>query len=393
MVTYGAPDAVRRALAAVIENTEPCYEMIVIDNASPGRLGAKLARELDNARLVVNEENRGFGPANNQGASIAGGSLLVFLNSDAFVHPRWLSFLRARIEGDLSAGAIVPRLLNEDGTLQEAGALLFRNGYTQFAGFGDDPDRPAYLFARELAYGSAACLMVRRKAFFEIGGFDARYAPAYYEDVDLCLALAEKGYRTFYEPRAVVTHVRGASGSPDNALRLWYRNHPRFVERWRERLASLPEYTPPDGNARLQDAARDAPTPARLLLVTERFPEVEPGDPVALDVALRLAELYPRARRTLLVAQAPRTGNSMRRLCDFGWEIVSDQATIAKRLFHYDAVVFHGENARGIFGSVVDEAQPQAARLSSDVPDLPGALAAAGIPPRDLAEAPRPDLG
>ena len=78
----------------------------------------------------------------------------------------------------------------------------------------------------------------------------------------------------------------------------------------------------------------------------------------------------------------------MRRLCDFGWEIVSDPAAIAKRLFHYDAVIFHGGKARTLFGSVVDETQSQATRVSSDIPDLAGALAAAGIPPRDLAGAP-----
>jgi len=386
MVTFGAPKWVRRSLRAVIERTEPCYEVIVVDNASPRGMADALSRQLENARLISNPVNRGFGPACNQGANVARGPLLVFLNSDALVHPGWLSSLREAIESRPRIAAVAPRLLNLDGTLQEAGALLFGNGFTQFYGYGDDPEGSQYGFPREIDYASAACLLVRRRAFFEVGGFDAIYAPAYYEDVDLCLSLRERGYRILYEPRARVTHARGASSSPTLAVRLWQRNHPLFFERWKDRLRSRPEYAPPDGNPRLRIAARDAPASTRILVAAED----EAG---ARDLSERLAGLYPESARTIVFGGGAPDREGVDRLASAGWEIVSDQATIAKRLFHYDAVVFHGENARGIFGSVVDETQPQAARLSSDVPDLPGALAAAGIPPRDLAEAPRPDLG
>jgi GT2 family glycosyltransferase len=379
MVTLGAPNWVRRSLRAMIDRTEPCYEMVIVDNASPRGMAVSLSQEIENARLISNPVNRGFGPANNQGANVARGSLLVFLNSDALVHARWLSYLREAIERHPTAGAVAPRLLNVDGTLQEAGALLFQNGYTQFYGFGEDAERAPYCFPREIDYASAACLLVRRQAFVEVGGFDAIYAPAYYEDVDLCLSLREKGYRILYEPRAVATHARGASSSPTLAVRLWRRNHPLFFERWGERLRSQPAYTPPDGNPRVKIAARDAPAPARILVAAE-------DGPGARDVTEELARLCPGSARAIIFGAAP-DREVIDRLAAAGWEI-ADAPAIAKRLFHYDAVVFQGRKARTLFGSVVDEAQPQAARLSSDVPDLPGALAAAGIPPRDLAEGP-----
>ena len=384
MVTHGAERWVRRALSAVLDQTEPCYEVIVVDNGSPPGMVRRLASELENVRLVFNETNRGFGPANNQAATLAVAPLLVFLNSDALVHDGWLGFLRERMESGPDAGAVTPRLLNLDQTLQEAGPLLFGNGYTQFVGFGDDPEKPEYLFPRDLDYASAACLLVRRRAFDEVGGFDAIYAPAYYEDVDLCLELSRKGYRTLYEPRAVVTHVRGASGNPELAKRLWLRNHPRFVERWREFLATRPEYTPDHGNPRLQAAARDALSVGRILLASGRFPASAPlGDPRAAELASWLARVYPFARRTLLCAEPPETGTA--ELAALGWEI-ADPESISHRTFHYDAVIWRGSAAQTAFGHLLEETQASAASIfdpdgaPETEPALVGALAAAGIP-------------
>jgi len=383
IVTYGAERWVRRALRAVLDHTEPCYELIVVDNGSPPAMVHRLETELENARLVVNGTNRGFGPASNQGAALARAPLLVFLNSDALVHPGWLGFLRERMNADVAS--VAPRFLNLDQTLQEAGPLLFGNGYTQFNGFGDDPDKSEYLFPRELDYASAACLLVRRRAFCEVGGFDAMYAPAYYEDVDLCLELRRKGYRTMYEPRALVTHVRGASGEPELARRLWARNHPLFFARWKEFLATRPEYTPEHGSARLQAAARDASTLGRILLVTRRFPGPAPaGDLRGAELATWLAGAYPFARRTLISAEPPEKVQ-MAELASLGWEIATAE-DVARRTFHYDAVVWRGSEAKSQFGRLIEESHSATVSILDldDQPEtdaaLTQALAAAGIP-------------
>jgi GT2 family glycosyltransferase len=391
IVTHGAERWVWKALGALLEHTEPPYEIILVDNASPRGMARRLQTDLENVRLVLNPENRGFGPANNQAAALARAPLLVFLNSDALVHDGWLTFLRQQLEASPDAAAVAPRLLNLDGTLQEAGALLFGNGYTQFVGFGDDPAKPPYRFPREVDYASAACLLVRANAFREVGGFSARYAPAYYEDVDLCLELRRRGYRTVYEPRAVVTHVRGASGDPELAKRLWFRNHPIFFARWKEFLASRPEHTPEDGDPRLQAAARDASAVGRILLVTRKFPGPAPaGDPRAAELARWLAHAYPWTRRTLLSEAAAPGAAAVDELAGLGWE-VADAGAIGRRPFHYDAVILRGLEPPHPFEVLLEGVRCDAAWIrDSDDPHpteqhLVHAIAAAGIPAQNLA--------
>jgi len=215
MVTYNAAAWARRALQAVIENTEPRYEMIVVDNGSTDGTSELLGNEVRNAQLILNERNHGFGPANTQGAGHAIGRYLLFLNNDALVQPGWLPPLLEAIEANERIAAVGPRLLNLDGSLQGAGHLVARTGSTVAYGFGDPADRVEYRFPRVVDYLSGACLMVRRSSFNEVGGFDPVYGLGYFEEADLCLSLAERGYRVVYEPRSLVAHVRGAS--PRNA--------------------------------------------------------------------------------------------------------------------------------------------------------------------------------
>lgn len=367
MATYGGREWVRKSLAAVIENTDPCYEMIIVDNASPDGLAKWLFDEVRNARIFQNPVNRGFGAATNQGAGTATGEALVLLNSDAFVHPGWLPPLLERLERDGSTAAVAPCLWNVDGSLQEAGSLLFRNGYTRFYGFGDDPTRPEYRFARVIDYSSAACLLVRRRDFFAVGGFDAAYAPAYFEDVDLCLSLAARGLKIVYEPRSTVTHIRGASADERTAVQYWSRNLPVFEKRWSHKLASRPADSGAEDNPRRRLAARDAVAPTRLLFATDRFPGPPGsiGDPRALWLLRELSDAYPDASRTLLYpGEAP--ADLREPILALGIEVASPaepEPWLGARAFHYDVVMLAGAAAAGALPEVLERTQPQAYRV------------------------------
>ena len=237
IVTHDGASVVGRAVQALIENTEPCYELILVDNGSTDATD-ELLRRVENATIVLNERNDGYGAANNEGSARAKGRHLLFLNQDAFVHRGWLMPLVERIESDETIGAVGPMLLNPDGSLQCAGAMLFRSGEPRCRGEGDDPDRPEYRVPRVVDYLAGACLLVRRRLFDDVGGFDPVYGLTYFEDADLCLTLAARGYRSMYEPRSRVTHVRGTPS--ESLLQLADHNRTLFERRWRHILESRP---------------------------------------------------------------------------------------------------------------------------------------------------------
>ena len=120
IVTRGAWAWTQRALAALHRYT-PDVEVVIVDNASRDGTPERLVREVEEVRLVANADNVGFARAANQGAELAGGELVAFLNNDALVHDGWLAPLVEAVDRDARVAAAGPRLLNLDGSLQEAG--------------------------------------------------------------------------------------------------------------------------------------------------------------------------------------------------------------------------------------------------------------------------------
>lgn len=367
MVSHGAWELTERAICALVEHTDRPFELIVVDNASDGETRGQLTA-LRNARVLLNDENRGFGPATNQGAAEARSSLLLLLNTDAFVHSGWLEPLLEALD-EPSAGAAVPRYLNPDGSLQEAGALLARDGTVMPYGAGEDPELPSFRFRRSVDYGSAACMLLRREDFVARGGFDERYAPAYYEDVDLCLRLAQDGLGTLYEPSSIVTHAGGGSDEPASAVRLSERNHKRFVERWGPALVGRP-WTLVNASEQAVISARDALATPRVLV------RAGPDEPGAGRLLEALLDGWPRARITWVPG-----GEERGELLERGVELAphDDAGWLGERLFHYDLIV-HGE---GDEPHLIGETQPQAPRLNlAESHELAAALAAAGVAPQ-----------
>jgi glycosyltransferase involved in cell wall biosynthesis len=120
---------------------------------------------------------------------------------------------------------------------------------------------------READYCSAACLLVRKELFRFVGGFDDRYAPAYYEDADLCLSLRQAGYKVVYQPNAVVFHVEFGSSDAHQGVDLQLRNRGRFRDKWGDRLL---EQSPPLPERLF--AARDRREGRRVLVVDDWIP-------------------------------------------------------------------------------------------------------------------------
>jgi GT2 family glycosyltransferase len=379
MVTHGAWPLIERAVAALIEHTRRPFELIVVDNASDPDTRTQLQR-LENARLLGNEQNRGFGPASNQGAEQARGEHLVLLNSDAFVSAGWLDPLFDPL-ADPAVGATVPCVLHPDGSLQEAGALLARDGTAMLYGDGDDPDLGCYRFTRTVDYGSGVCMATRRSTFTDLGGFDDAYAPAYYEDTDYCMRLAARGMTVTYQPRARITHVRYGSGGADAAAELSDRNRKLFATRWAGQLEGRPpKFT--DATVQSVIAARDAWARPRFLICSaaDRGLLAEP-------LVEALSSGWPRGRLTWWVDRSPGDGFDPDAWLDRGVEVLqaSDPPWLGERLFHYD-VVFLDPQVQDARRAELGRTQSQAAIVMLEDPEavvtgLERRLARAGIAP------------
>ena len=194
-------------------------------------------------RTVRHDQSLGFVEACNAGAALARGALLLFLNNDTFIQSGTLDESAASFVSFSDAGAVGAALVYPDGRLEEAGAIIWNDADALNIGRRQDPDDCDFGFAHAVDYCSAACLMVRRDLYQHLGGFDRRFAPAYYEDTDFCLRLRAAGHRVYVQPSARVVHVEGVSAGTDlnhEIKQFQGVNRGKFHERWKEWLGSAP---------------------------------------------------------------------------------------------------------------------------------------------------------
>jgi len=382
MVTFGGWDLTRRSLEALRDHTALPFEVVVVDNPTPEDVPARLRQEVEGLEVIENARNEGFGPAADRGAERARGSLVLFLNTDTTVRPGWLEPLVETLEHYPHTGAVVPRFLNEDGTVQEAGGLLFADGSTLMHGHGADADDAAYRFRRSVDYGSAACLLLRRDVFLDSGGFDPVFVPAYCEDVDLQLRLRERGLRTMFDPRSEVVHVRfGSSGLDEKtAAKLVERNTAILRERWGHQLPERPP-RPKAGvpeHAHRVIAARDFAAPVRILVLAPTPPRELLGG---------LIERHTGGRITFLATGPAAVADAdLEPMLRSGVEVAGPfqdpDPWLRARRFHYTAVLTTLDDLPTPLADRLDELQPQAPLLGcGGLDDAVKALDRAGILP------------
>ena len=238
--SYGRTGFTLRCLASIAACPPAAtFEVIVVDDAFPGNETACLAR-VRGIRLQRNTENLGYLRACNTAAATARGAFLLFLNNDTQVMPGWADTMLALFSASDDVGAVGSKLIYPDGRLQEAGGIVWQDGSGWNFGRHDDRDKPIYNYVREVDYCSGASLMVRRDVFERLRGFDERYAPAYFEDTDLCFRLRAIGLKTLYQPRSVVVHHEGVSHGRDLDVGIkscQAVNRRRFVAVWQNELA------------------------------------------------------------------------------------------------------------------------------------------------------------
>ncbi|HLF67961.1 MAG TPA: glycosyltransferase family 2 protein [Gaiellaceae bacterium] len=229
---------------ALVRLTGVGREVILVDCASTDGTAAFVRDRFPEVRLVELDVNLGYGGALNEGARLASGTHLLLMNADAWPsEPDSIDLLVAFADDQPSAGAVGPRLLNPDGSLQRSVRgfpTLWRLSTEYFflrwlnprsralnAFYGAGFDHGSVIDAEFLV---GAVLLTRRQAFGEIGGFDPSFF-MFNEEVDLCYRLRQAGWRVVFYPGASFVHLGGASTRLDwsRMYREQLRSHLRFV--------------------------------------------------------------------------------------------------------------------------------------------------------------------
>jgi GT2 family glycosyltransferase len=242
--------SLREAMGERLEAGEA--ELIVVENASGDGSAEMVAAEFPEARLIVNEENRGYAAANNQGIAAARGRDVMLLNPDTEVPREAVERLEACLRERPRCGAAAPMLVHPDGRPQPSlrgfptplallgavtGLARLAPAGSALAGY-----RPRSLPATAMPVEQpmTSCLLLRGEALREVGGFDETF-PIFFNDVDLCWRLREAGWEIWFVPEARVVHHLGASTRQVRMAMLWESHrglHRYYRKHYRGRIAA-----------------------------------------------------------------------------------------------------------------------------------------------------------
>ncbi|AAT88477.1 hypothetical protein ATY41_07295 [Leifsonia xyli subsp. xyli] len=221
-VSYNSSGQFASFLGSLAYEIDNGYPVVIADNGSADIDETRRVASAHGARVLALAENHGYGGAVNLAVRTLPESVdaILICNPDIIVSPRSIEVLRERLDSDERIAAVGPRILNEDGTVYPSArsipSLRTGIGHALFVRvWPTNPWTRAYhserrLEARDVGWLSGACVLVRRRAFERIGGFDEAYF-MYFEDVDLGFRFSRSGYRNRYEPAASVIHHGGLS--------------------------------------------------------------------------------------------------------------------------------------------------------------------------------------
>ena len=247
VVTYNSADTIGTCLEALAR--EGC-EIVVVDNASQDDTVRRVEEFVawHELRLLANDHNRGFAAAANQGVRETGGDVLLVLNPDSIAEPGAVPALM-QCMATTDAGAAGGALLRSDG--QPARGFAFRRLPTLATFLCEAmlvnqlwPGNPVnrryrcldadYSQQQEVEQPAGACLAITRAAWDSVGGFDEQFYPVWFEDVDLCKRLLERGSKIIYCPTAPFRHG-GAHSVGQLSFRdkqvFWYGNMLRYARK------------------------------------------------------------------------------------------------------------------------------------------------------------------
>jgi GT2 family glycosyltransferase len=221
--TRNRAELVRKCLEGLNRTDYPNPEIIVVDNDSDEPEALAYFDQLRNEGIAVIriEGDFNYSALNNAAVRTAHGEFLCFLNNDIeIIEPDWLQWLVSQAARP-DIGAAGARLLYPDGTLQHAGVFIGIGGGAAHAHRFLKADERGYFdrsrLPQRVSAVTGACLVVSREKFSAVGGFDETNFRVAFNDIDLCLKLNQRGWQSFYEPRATLVHHESKSRGSDKA--------------------------------------------------------------------------------------------------------------------------------------------------------------------------------
>ena len=230
------------------------FEIILVDNWSVSAEAAAFNGEmatLPDVRVIREERSFNYSELNNTAVAASEGAFLLFLNNDVFVRQRhWLAQMVGEAASDPRVAIVGVKLLYPNNLVQHAGVVLGVGGVADHAHRGLSADDPGYMAraicAQDFSAVTAACMLCRRDAFDEVGGFDAANLQVAFNDVDLCLKITQAGHRIVWTPEVSAEHreslSRGSDFKPEHQARFFAENQ-HMQSYWGKTLEKDPHYS------------------------------------------------------------------------------------------------------------------------------------------------------
>jgi GT2 family glycosyltransferase len=255
IVTWNSEQHIRKCLEAVRGRAINLRsEIMVVDNFSSDGTVKEVQEFSPTVALIENQENLGYAHANNQGIEKSTGTYVLLLNPDTEIEGNALDLMLKFMDAKPRVGAMGPRLLNPDGSVQASCREFprFSTLLCEFTGLSR-LFRKSRIFGRwrmgyfdfdrtiEVDQPMGSCLMLRHETLEQVGAFDESF-PMFFNDVDLCYRIKAAGWKIFFYSEAQVTHYRGASTSKAKRKMIWlshlafYRFFRKHKSGWGNRL-------------------------------------------------------------------------------------------------------------------------------------------------------------
>lgn len=228
------------------------YEIIIVDNMSQEEETAAyldgLGKSYENCRIIKFNEKFNYSKLNNYAAEFARGEHLLFLNNDIEVlNSDWLEAMLEQSQRD-EIGCVGAKLLYPDRKIQHVGVVVGWGGRAEhiykWLHSNDIGYMGHFVSIRNYSAVTAACMMLRKSIFNEVGGFDERFEIGF-GDVDLCLRVRELGYENLFTPYAELLHYESATRGRSFSFDPHPNDTKRFIERWQEYIkGGDPYYNP-----------------------------------------------------------------------------------------------------------------------------------------------------